>query len=257
MKPVVGPLVAAILFAVIGGAFWIVGQTDRRIADVHAQLATLQYAAAATSGEGVDQLLTFERRVPVVGPAASTDVRDARAAAAYWRTDYPSIAPNHDANGVVAESDPAILLLAANAAYRASQGTTDRNEMVRRLDNVVKSYGEVLKTQSAGCGGPGQQACEARAMDAAYNYEFAIRTREAIARPRPGTAMRNPLRPAPKGAADETNADLPAGPTLHGAPGGPPPAVDMNQFKIVIPKRGEERKDAPDAGKGGAKIRKG
>jgi hypothetical protein len=25
----------------------------------------------------------------------------------------------------------------------------------------------------------------------------------------------------------------------------------------VIPKRGEERKDAPDAGKGGAKIRKG
>ena len=31
----------------------------------------------------------------------------------------------------------------------------------------------------------------------------------------------------------------------------------MNQFKIVIPKRGEERKDAPDAGKGGTKIRKG
>jgi hypothetical protein len=25
----------------------------------------------------------------------------------------------------------------------------------------------------------------------------------------------------------------------------------------VIPKRGEERKDAPDAGKGGQKIRKG
>jgi hypothetical protein len=31
----------------------------------------------------------------------------------------------------------------------------------------------------------------------------------------------------------------------------------MNQFKIVIPKRGEERNDAPDAGKGGAKVRKG
>ena len=51
--------------------------------------------------------------------------------------------------------------------------------------------------------------------------------------------------------------DLPSGPTLHGRPGGPPPATDMNQFKIVIPKRGEERKDAPDAGKGGQKIRKG
>jgi hypothetical protein len=52
-------------------------------------------------------------------------------------------------------------------------------------------------------------------------------------------------------------ADLPEGPTLHGKPGGPPPAVNMNQFKIVIPKRGEERNDAPDAGKGGTKIRKG
>jgi hypothetical protein len=255
MKSVVGPLVAAIALALIGGAFWTAGQTDRRIADVHARLATLQYAAAATSGEDVDQLLTFERRVPVVGPAASTDVRDVRAAAAYWRSDYPAIAPNHDANGVIAETDPAILLLAANAAYRASQTTTDRNETVRRLDNVVKSYGEVLKTQAAGCG-PGQQACEARAMDAAYNYEFAVKTREAIARARPGLAMRNAPR-APQKVADESGADLPSGPTLHGTPGGPPPAVDMNQFKIVIPKRGEERKDAPDAGKGGAKIRKG
>src|SRR4029077_19332885 len=141
------------------------------IADVHAQLATLQYTSAATSGEDVDQLLTFERRVPVVGPAASTDLRDTRAAAAYWRSDYPGIAPNKDANGIVAENDPAILFLAANAALRASQTTTDRNEAVRRLDNVVKSYGDVLKPQAAGCGtGAAQPACEPRAMDAAYNY---------------------------------------------------------------------------------------
>ena len=31
----------------------------------------------------------------------------------------------------------------------------------------------------------------------------------------------------------------------------------MNQFKIVIPKRGEERKDAPDAGKGGTENPQG
>ena len=62
---------------------------------------------------------------------------------------------------------------------------------------------------------------------------------------------------AAKPAAKADESDLPAGPTLHGRPGAPPPAVDMNQFKIVIPKRGEERKDAPDAGKGGKKIRKG
>ena len=50
---------------------------------------------------------------------------------------------------------------------------------------------------------------------------------------------------------------MPSGPTLHGFPGAPPKGTDMSQFKIVIPKRGEERKDNPEAGKGGAKVRKG
>jgi hypothetical protein len=256
MKPVIGPAAAAVAFALAGGAFWIAGQTDRRLADVHAQLAMLHYVAADTEGDDVEQSLGLVRRAPVLGPAAATDVRDARAAAGYWRSDYAAIAPRHDANGVVTEADPAILYLSANAAFRASQTTTDRNEAVRRLDNVVKSYAEVLKTQAGSCSA-GLQACEARAMDAAYNYEYAVRTREAVARPRPGTALRNTAnRPAQK-AVDEESADLPSGPTLHGRPGGPPPATNMNQFKIVIPKRGEERKDAPDAGKGGTKVRKG
>ena len=90
-------------------------------------------------------------------------------------------------------------------------------------------------------------------MDAAFNYEYAIRTRDALAKTR-GAA---PAKGAAKAAAKANETDLPAGPTLHGRPGAPPAAVDMNQFKIVIPKRGDERKDAPDAGKGGQKIRKG
>ena len=102
------------------------------------------------------------------------------------------------------------------------------------------TYADVLKTS-------GGQA------DAAYNYELAVRTRDALARSRPGTPLKAASKTPP--AADE--GDLPAGSTLHGKPGGPPPTVNMNQFKIVIPKRGEERNDAPDAGKGGTKVRKG
>jgi hypothetical protein len=90
-------------------------------------------------------------------------------------------------------------------------------------------------------------------MDAAFNYEYAIRTRDMLAKSRAPAA-----KSAAKAAAVPADeSDLPIGPTLHGRPGAPPAAVDMNQFKIVIPKRGEERKDAPDAGKGGQKIRKG
>jgi hypothetical protein len=255
MKSVLGPAATAVLFALAGGAFWIAGQTDRRLAGVHAQLATLQYATAVTEGDDVEQSLTLERRVPIVGAAAAADVRDTRAAAGYWQADYAAIAPRHDANGVVTETDPAILFLTANAAFRASQASTDRNDAIRRLDTVVKSYAEVLKTQGGGCGTAGQP-CEARAMDAAYNYEYAVRARETTARPKPGTSAKNAAARAALKMPDE-GSDLPSGATLHGKPGGPPPATDMNQFKIVIPKRGEERKDAPDAGKGGTKVRKG
>jgi hypothetical protein len=252
MKSALGPFVIAIVLVLAGGALWLAGRTETQLADVHKQLATLRYADAQSEGSEVEQTLGLERRVPMLGKAAETDARGARASAGYWRTDYAAIAPQHDANGVITETDPAILLLNANAAFRASQATNDRLDTVRRLDNVVKSYSEVLKAPACGAG---DRACDGRAMDAAFNYEYAIRTRDMLAKSR-APAAKNAAKAAAAAAATE-ESDLPAGPTLHGRPGAPPAAVDMNQFKIVIPKRGEERKDAPDAGKGGQKIRKG
>ena len=252
MKSEIGPFIAAIVLTLAGGAIWLAGHTETRLADVHRQLATLHYADAQSMGSAVEQSqsLSLERRVPVVGKAAEGDARDVRASAGYWRTDYAAIAAQHDANGVITETDPAILLLTANAAFRASQATGDRLDTVRRLENVVKGYAEVLKAPACGAG---DRVCDGRAADAAFNYEYTIRTRDVLARAR-GAA---PAKPAAKVVAGADDSDLPQGPTLHGRPGAPPAAVDMNQFKIVIPKRGEERKDAPDAGKGGQKIRKG
>ena len=250
MKSALGPFLTAIVLALAGGALWLAGHTETRLADVHKQMAVLQYADAQADGSAVEESLGLERRVPMLGKAAETDARDVRASASYWRTDYAGIAPKHDANGVITETDPAILLLTANAAFRATQASGDRLDTVRRLDTVVKSYVEVLKAPACGAV---DRACDGRAMDAAFNYEYAIRTRDVLARQRGPAAAKA----APKMAARTDETDLPAGPTLHGKPGAPPAAVDMNQFKIVIPKRGEERKDAPDAGKGGQKIRKG
>jgi hypothetical protein len=251
MKSALGPFLLAIVLAVAGGSVWLAGRTETRLADIHKQMATLQYADAQSAGSAVEQSqsLALERRVPMVGKAAETDARDTRAAAGYWRNDYAAIAPARDANGVVTETDPAILLLTANAAFRASTAGSDRLDTVRRLDTVVKDYAEVLKAPACAAG---DRVCDSRAADAAFNYEYAIRTRDMLAKQK-GPAAKSAAKTAAK--AEET--DLPAGPTVHGKPGAPPAAVDMNQFKIVIPKRGEERKDAPDAGKGGQKIRKG
>ena len=243
MKPVFGPAATAVLLALAGGVFWNAGQAGHHLAAAHKQLATLHYAAADAEGAQFEQWLGVKRRVPVLGRAAATDVRDVRAAAGYWRSDYAAIAPQHDANGLVTDTDPAILLLSANAAFRASQSAT--GDAVHRLDAVVTSYAKVLKSNA------GQ-------LDAAYNYEYAIRVREALGRPRTGSRAKNAPRPQPN-ELDEQSVDLPTGLTLHGRSGGPPPATDMNEFKIVIPQRGDERErpDDPDAGKGGQKTRKG
>jgi hypothetical protein len=239
MKSVVAPLVVAIVLALAGTGFWLAGQTETRLADAHKRLATLQYSEAAAASDEVEQSIGLERRLPVVGPQSDLEVRDLRAEARYWRTDYAALAPQRDAAGSLTETNPALQLVSANAAFRTTQQADNRLDAVRRLDTVVKTYADVLRN------GGGQ-------VDAAYNYELAVRARDALAKPRAAAP-----KAAPKPQATVGEADLPEGPTLHGKPGGPPPAVNMNQFKIVIPKRGEERNDAPDAGKGGTKIRKG
>jgi hypothetical protein len=238
MRSVVIPALVALVLAAAGAVFWIAGEGDRKVADVYTQLATLQYRAAGRASTDVEQSMDLERRIPVVGAEAVSDLHDASTTARYWQADYTPVQSPHDASGPTLETDPAILLLSANAAFRSSQASSERLDALRRLDGAIKSYADALRA-------PGQQ------VDAAYNYEYAVRLRDSMSKAKPAAKQA-----AVKKAVSE-ESDLPSGPTLHGRPGGPPPKTDMSQFKIVIPKRGEERKDNPEAGKGGQKIRKG
>ena len=122
--------------------------------------------------------------LPVVGPQSEFDVRDLRAEARYWRTDYASLAPQRDAAGSLTETNPALQLVSANAAFRTTQQAADRLDAVRRLDTVVKTYADVLRN------GGGQ-------VDAAYNYELAVRTRDMLAKPRAAAP-----KAAPKASSD-------------------------------------------------------
>ncbi len=239
MKSIVISLVAAVVLAIVGAAFWLTGVADRRVTDVHLELATLQYSSAGIDGDEVAQSLGLEQHVPIMGARSAAELRDVTAMAKYWQSDYPSIAPEKDESGVVTEKDPAILLLEANAAFRASQTETDRGEAIRGLDLAIKNYADLLKTN-------GQQP------DIAFNYEYALRLRTTLAKARPTAPLKPPVR-----AEANRESDLPAGTTLHGRPGGPPEKGDMSQFRIVIPKSGDERRENPDADHGGAKVKKG
>jgi len=241
MRSIVIPAVLAVVLTAAGVVFWTMGKAEQRLADAHREMAMLQYADASAESDATVAARPFVQRVGGFGGDEQVDARHLHATADYWQTRYTALEPKRDAGGTITETDPEVLMLAANAAFRLSQTETDRNSAVRRLDGVVKNYAEVLKSPAA-------------SVDAAYNYEFAIRSRDAMMKAKPASA-KAAAAAAARAAGDET--DLPAGPTLHGHPGGPPAKSDMAQFKIVIPKRGEERKDDPQAGKGNIKVRKG
>src|SRR5947207_8876185 len=164
MKPVVGPFLIAVLLAVAGGGFWMAGQTERRLADLHQQMATLRYVDGMNEDEDADATLGLARRLPRLGDAMANDVRDERALAQYWRSEYTAIEPKRDTGGGLTDTDPHLLLLSANAEFRASQRAGDRTETLRRLDRVVKTYGDVLKTGSCS-DRPSTQAAPAAPCD--------------------------------------------------------------------------------------------
>jgi hypothetical protein len=206
MKSVVIPSLLAVVLAVTGWAVWSMGKSAQRLADAHKQLAMLQYGDASSESDAAVAEPPLVQRVAGLGRDEPVDARHVKTTADYWQSAYGSLELKRDATGSIAESDPHVLLLAANASYRASQAETDRNAALRKLDSVVKSYAEVLKS------GPSNP-------DAVYNYEYAVRVRDAVQKARPKTPGAKPNLRAAAGA----ESDLPTGATLHGHPGGPPP----------------------------------
>jgi hypothetical protein len=224
MRVLIGQLALAVAIAALGGVCWTLAQAERRVAGARGQLATLQYAGTTATSADVDAALRYAGWTPILGTGMAAAAHDDRATAAYWQSRYEDLTAQRDAG----DRAPGTLLLAANASFRASQAVAlDRAAGVRQLDAVIKTYADVLKN------GGGQ-------ADAAYNYEFVVRMRDALAHNRIGAI------PAPDPQT-----------TLHGHVGAPPKGVEMSKFKVMIPKRGDERKQNDEAGKPGERQRKG
>ena len=239
-------LVALILFAAAGLA-WREAALARRVAAAQSRLATLHFDAEDGIAESESPLNRFA--VPMM--SLNDEIREHRAHSGYWRTradhsaDAAPAVPLPGARGgnkseASDAGDPEVMFVATNTAFRAAtRQTTDRPRTVERLDTVIQAYGEVLRAAPAN-------------VDAAYNYEYAVRTRDIIARGK---------NTAPKGRKpmdDELggSVDLPPGPTIHGRPGGPPPEIPGDQFRTIAPMPYEEREES-DPGRGPSPQRKG
>src|SRR5688572_3687980 len=108
-------------------------------------------------GADADRLAAAQRALVTLQYGRALAASATSDAARYWSGDYAAV----DAG--------AAPLLAANAAYRAAvaPGGSAR-EVVTRLDAAAKRYADVLRADPAN-------------EDAAFNYEFVVRYRAAIA----------------------------------------------------------------------------
>jgi hypothetical protein len=202
MRTTIIQAIIPVLLFVAGGLIWRAAAQERRIAEAQSSLATLHYERAL---EGIDE------------STEDAEAARARAAAGYWLGDAAAVQSAGDA------------FVAANAAYRAAvREGGDWRAMTGKLDAVIKQYAGVLRDR------PGHS-------DTAYNYEFVVRYRAAIA------ARQQPVPPEPD------RPDL----SVHGRAGAPPDTSEMKKFKVIVPMRPEERREAEEAGQRGRRIRKG
>jgi hypothetical protein len=237
MKSMVGGTILAVVLFLVAAACWSEAQVTRRVADAHRRLATLHYDAE----DDIDGAVTVFNRLPWPGGEGASDIKRHRATVSYWMVRYDSLAEIPLATGQQAVNDPSLLLVAANAAFRnSSPQVGDRKAAVERLDAVVQQYADVLRK-------------DPNNADAAYNYEFVSRMRDALAKaPAKGSPRdKKPEKP------ELVSVDLPSGPTVHGRPGAPPEGTPMSDFKTVTPMRYDEREEQMDPGRGKEIKRKG
>ena len=232
MNTVITRMLIAVALAVAAWLSWSESKLAARVADARQDIATfdLDNLDAITPRSSLSDYLPGERR------RLSDDVRIAKATVAYWLGRYGAVA----ADTTDGEADAAILLTAANAAYREAQRDPAVGPAaVQRLDGVLQAYASALKASP-------------RNVEAAYNYEYVARIRDQVARSPQGRIAGSKAASGPV-----MGGDLPAGPTIHGGPGAPPPDAKMEELQTIAPMEYGDREAQPEPTPGAKRERKG
>lgn len=236
MKTVITRLIVAVILALGAWLSWSEATLTARVAVAKERLATLDLQvdddleADATRSDYLPNYLSIGAQ------PLSTDIRRTRTTVEYWLARYGEVIDA--ANG---DLDAEVLLAAANAAFRTQERERGAGAaQVQRLDGVLQAYVAVLKAAP-------------KHRDAAYNYEYVSRLRDQVAR-----SGGKPVKELPRtAAAPRKPDDLPAGPTVHGRPGGPPPDMKAEEMDVIAPMNYGDREAQPEATPGGRRERKG
>jgi hypothetical protein len=219
-------LAVALLLAAAGALAWIASDETARQAQQHELAATLRAAPASPSAAW--WRTSIARLVdPDAGRHEFTD--------AYWQGRYDAVSPAANESG----GGPG--LIGADAAFRRAQRAAGAQPVAPAdLDRVLDAYAGALRN-------------EGFTLDAAFNYEYVARLRDA-------NAQAKPSKPRPvdtPAAAAGTTKDDPVGPTIHGRPGRHPPATRGNDFEVIAPMDFGDREAQPEPTLGVKLPRKG
>jgi hypothetical protein len=228
-------LPVGLLLIAAGLGLWRIGRLQERSAETYKQLLTMAYDEPRAEWAALDQDLRFLRQLPFVS-GIDRRVREQQTTSQYWTGQYQELqaaASTGSGSGIEAP-DEVLMFHAANAAYRRAAVDERTPGALEIMEGMLARYADLLRR------GTWQP-------DWAYNYEFVARRRDGL--------MRSRSRRADAKAADDASSGPPR--TIHGLRGAVPPGVDMSEFKIVVPQRSDERRQQPEAGRGGPKPRRG
>ncbi|MBY0493641.1 MAG: hypothetical protein K2Y23_05460 [Cyanobacteria bacterium] len=242
MKTVITRMLIAMALAIAAWLSWSESTLAARVAEARQDVATLnhQNLDAMTPQAALSDYFPGERRT------LSDDVRIAKSTVAYWLGRYGAVA----ADTTDSNADATVLLTAANAAYREAQRDSAVGPAaVQRLDGVLQAYASAMKASPRNVEA---LASVAVAKEAAFNYEYVARIRDEVARSPQGRIARSPAANGPV-----MGGDLPAGATIHGGPGAPPPDAKMEELQTIMPMEYGDREAQPEATPGAKRERKG
>ena len=234
MKGITRYIVGALALAVLGCICLGASRLDGDMANAQAAMLTSDYGAAEASLSGVERSYQYVSNVPWVGEGPLNDVRARQGAIKYWQGQYGALAPPNRSDPVadISPENVPLQFIVAGAMYRTMQPhVKDRATALAVLDAVISAYRAVLSNARHPEDAP-------YAERAAYNYEYAVRSRDEIRK-----GLRRTLQPPD----DDGNL---------GREGEPERPEFKREFQQYVPLEKDERSN-PGAGRFAPPSRKG
>jgi hypothetical protein len=247
MTPTVTTIIRLLLAAALlstAAIAWSASGVAGELASRHEAVATFRDRTGAADAS---------RWTRMVQEAIAEDAALEAATHEYWQGRYEGLTNTGAPRG---PDDASSLLVRANASFRQMQRRAGGRPLtVDELDRALQDYAGALKNTGFD-------------RDAAWNYEYVARLRDAAAREKP--AARQGGRPAagaptstPAGASSRASGGrldpggLPSGPTIHGRPGTHPPSTKGEEFEVITPMDYGDREAQPEPTPGVKLPRKG